>query len=1052
MVKTSDNEDNPFIKSFLGTASPLRAIILYLSVFIASAVVMTMFEVVKITLHNDITLWESSQVTIVFVSFLITLSVCLFRIKQMSFNREILEENLERKLAEEKILLNEKKLNDAQKIAKMGSWDLDVSTGRVTWSLNEYNLLGYEISDEEIKGDFFKNRVHPDDIQLLEQTMAEIYETGIGGSIALRIILPDGTLKWIQTNIEAVYEQNKLKMLKGINLDITEQKLNEKKIRRIERINRFKSKIDKTIVNIRDKESFFHEVCKIAVEEGGFVMSWIGILNTASNKVIPEAYFGLDSGYLQNINIDLDDEIRIMGPAAQSVISGIPNIANDIANNPEMGPWRENALDRGYKSCGGFPVRYFRKPIGTMMLYSSEQFFFDASEVDLISEIVEDISFALEFLGNIERRERSDKELREYLDNLEDIVRERSRLLWESMEDARDLYENAPCGYHSIDDNAIFLSINNTELKWLGYVREEIVGKISFGDLLSPSDSEKFRERFLSFKKNGEVSNREYEMIRKDGSTFFVSINASAIYDSGGSYIRDRATLFDITERKKAETELIEAKNEADQASRAKSEFLSNMSHEIRTPMNAILGYTELLASRVHDQSQKEYLKSIKSSGRTLLTLINDILDLSKVEAGKLHLDYDFIETKPFFYEFEDIFSLRVSEKDLKYTTDISNDMPASLYVDDHRLRQIILNLVGNAVKFTDSGEIVLKVYCENRRIKRSAEKKDNEVIDLIIEVRDTGIGISDEDQNKVFDSFIQVQSKTSQSGTGLGLSITRRLVQLMNGSIELISKSREGSRFKITIPGVTSIQSLNINSPKIEIHPTDIVFENSMILIADDIQENRKLIIDFLFGSDITVIEANNGFMAFDLVRKNMPGLIIADIFMPEIDGFELLDMIKGDNSLKHIPVVAYSASAMKEQVEKIENSGFDGVLLKPLLLQDLYYELMKYLPYRRRISGGTLNKENSLYFLEEINDLPGLVSALEGSLFTTFKSFEMRQPMSEIKKFGHELYKLGTKHNCKIISDYGEALNEAASNFNIDGMLKLLNNYQDRVMALKR
>ena len=1052
MAKTSDNEENPFINSFLGTASPIRAIILYVSVFIASAIVMTLFEIVKVTLHYDITFWESSQITIVFVSFLITFSVCLFRIKQMSFNREILEENLERKLAEEKILLNEKKLNDAQKIAKMGSWDLDLSTHKVTWSENEFKLLGYEISDEEIKGVFFKSRVHPDDIQLLERSMNEIYESGKGGSFVLRILMPDGELKWILTSVETVYEKDTLKMLRGINLDITEQKHYEKKIRIIERINSFKRRIDKTIVNIRDKESFFHEICKIAVEEGGFVMSWIGILDTISNKVIPEAYYGLDSGYLQNVNIDLNNEVRIKGPAAQSIISGTAKIANDIANNPEMMPWRENALDRGYKSCAGFPIRYYRKPIGTMMLYAKEQFFFDDSEVDLISEIVEDISFALEYLGNVEGRERSDKELRKYLDNLEDIVRERSRMLRASMEEARDLYENAPCGYHSIDENGIFLSINNTELKWLGYVRAEIVGKISFGDLLSPSNLEIFKERFKFFKEKGEVSNREYEVRRKDGSTFFVSINASAIYDSDGRFIRDRATLFDITDRKRAEAELIKAKNEADQASRAKSEFLSNMSHEIRTPMNAILGYTELLANRVDDHAQKEYLKSIKSSGRTLLTLINDILDLSKVEAGKLHLDYDFIETIPFFYEFEDIFSLKISEKGLRYFTDISKDLPACLYVDDHRLRQIILNLVGNAVKFTDSGEIVLRVYGENRRITRTSEDKDKEIIDLIIEVHDTGIGISDEDQGKVFESFIQVQSKTAQSGTGLGLSITRRLVQLMNGSIELMSKSNKGSSFKIIIPEVTYIQTRNYKSPKVEIHPADILFEKSLILIVDDIPENRMLIVDLLTDTGIMVLEANNGLMAIDLVRKSMPDLVIADIFMPEINGFELLEMIKGDPHLKDIPVVAYSASAMKEQVEKIENSGFDGLMLKPLLLADLYCELMKYLPYRKKSNHETLFEEIYLSSLEEVIDLPGLISVLEGSMLTTFKSFELRQPMSEVKKFGQELFELGARHNCKMISEYGDALTEAARNFNIDGMLKLLGIYHDNVVALKR
>ena len=224
-----------------------------------------------------------------------------------------------------------------------------------------------------------------------------------------------------------------------------------------------------------------------------------------------------------------------------------------------------------------------------------------------------------------------------------------------------------------------------------------------------------------------------------------------------------------------------------DAANKAKSEFLANMSHEIRTPMNAVLGYAELLGFMLEDKTQRDYIESIKSSGRSLLTLINDILDLSKIEAGKLELQFEFVNSQSFFSEFERIFSLRLSEKGLKFILEISSGTPAGIYIDDARLRQIILNLIGNAIKFTEKGSIKLKVYTENPQIINYSKEKTEEFIDLIIEVNDTGIGISKEMQEEIFNPFVQGQGQNVKKygGTGLGLAITQRLVQLMNGTID---------------------------------------------------------------------------------------------------------------------------------------------------------------------------------------------------------------------------------------------------------------------------
>jgi signal transduction histidine kinase len=241
----------------------------------------------------------------------------------------------------------------------------------------------------------------------------------------------------------------------------------------------------------------------------------------------------------------------------------------------------------------------------------------------------------------------------------------------------------------------------------------------------------------------------------------------------------------------------------AEQANRIKTEFLANMSHEIRTPMNAVLGYAELLASTRVDEKQKGYIESIKSSGRELLALINDILDLSKIEAGRIELEFANVNTQTFFSEFEKIFALKISEKGLKFVLDISKLTPNGLYIDEMRLRQIVLNLTGNAIKFTDSGFVQMKVFTQNPKQSVSNDIITNEYIDLVIEVKDTGIGISEDYREEIFDPFTQEGRNKKYKGTGLGLSITRKLVSLMNGTISYESEVGKGTTFRVTIPNV---------------------------------------------------------------------------------------------------------------------------------------------------------------------------------------------------------------------------------------------------------
>ena len=508
----------------------------------------------------------------------------------------------------------------------------------------------------------------------------------------------------------------------------------------------------------------------------------------------------------------------------------------------------------------------------------------------------------------------------------------------------------------------------------------------------------------------------------------------------------------EIEEHRQTANNLIQAKLAAEQANRAKSEFLSNMSHEIRTPMNAILGYTELMTPQLTDKTQIIYLESIKLSGKTLLSLINDILDLSKVEAGKMELQFGYIDTDSFFDELKNIFSVPIEEKDLNFMLDIHPDTPAGLYVDEIRLRQILVNLIGNAVKFTDKGYIKLSVWTENPQILQSGKAKTEESVDLIMEVEDTGIGISSEYQKVIFNSFQQVDGKSSKkyAGTGLGLAITRRLTELMKGTISVESSLNKGSTFRLLILDVTLLREVEKKDPVLSINPDYIFFDEANIIIADDVSQSRKILVDILRNTNLKIIEAENGEQAFNMAREIIPDLIIADIRMPVMDGFGLLKVLKKDKKLKHIPVIAYSASVMKSSKEKIWASKFAGLLAKPIQIAGLYVELMKYLSYQDiGTEKATDPGKEEAFPADAIENLPELVEILETGLLKQWESFSKIQPINEVKDFAQKLTRLGEKYKATILTDYGEELITATNSFDVKAIQRLLGKY---LQLLKR
>jgi PAS domain S-box-containing protein len=609
-------------------------------------------------------------------------------------------------------------------------------------------------------------------------------------------------------------------------------------------------------------------------------------------------------------------------------------------------------------------------------------------------------------------------------------------------------FHSSPSGIaiSRINDGS-FVNVNSAACDLYGFSSEELIGHSSIE--LGLLDNDTRRDLVEELKKHGRLMSKELVLHTGKGTDRTVLFSWESIDYAGESCAI--ATIADISDRKQLEIERI-SKEAAIQANQTKSEFLANMSHEIRTPMNAVLGYTELLSSTVTDKTQKNYIHSIQTSGRSLLTLINDILDLSKIEAGRLELEYEFVNTSNFFSEFERIFTLKVNEKGLSFILEIVSGTPKGICIDESRVRQIVFNLLGNAVKFTKEGSITLNVHTENPQLVKYSKNKSEELIDLVIEVSDTGIGISKELRDSIFDPFTQERGFKQFGGTGLGLAITKRLVALMNGTVNVKSELNKGSTFIIKIPEIAFQREFESVSSETQIDPSDFEFEKSVILIADDIEHNRSYFKDVLKKTNLKIVEAEDGFAAYHLAKEIIPDLIVADIRMPKMDGFQLLASIKEDEALQHIPVLAYSASVLKEQKEKIHNSAFAGLLIKPVSIAELYRALIEILPYKSLKSAESTDiNPKEMAGQEATKNLSELIKSLESEYFEKWESFSIIQPIEEIHEFGTDMLNLGTKHSCEPVVKYGNDLIDASDAFNIDAVLKLLAKYKFVIEYLK-
>ncbi len=489
------------------------------------------------------------------------------------------------------------------------------------------------------------------------------------------------------------------------------------------------------------------------------------------------------------------------------------------------------------------------------------------------------------------------------------------------------------------------------------------------------------------------------------------------------------------------------AKQEAVMANKAKSEFLANMSHEIRTPMNAILGFAEILSDKINDSKLSSYIAAISSSGNSLLSIINDILDLSKIEAGKIELHYQSTNLRTLIKEIGQIFKHKSDEKNIDLRFDIDSSIAKAIVIDDIRLRQILINLVGNAVKFTDKGWVKLTV----RNISSQSETSTQN-LEFLIE--DTGIGIPSDQLEIIFEAFEQQKNQNLNKfgGTGLGLTITKRLVGIMGGEISVKSEYGKGSSFCVRFNAIEKGALSDTEKFHKRNTKQNLTFNPAKILVVDDIKNNHDLVQNFLENYDLQIIKAKDGEQAVELAQTSSPDVILMDLKMPGMNGYEATAIIRGDENLKHIPIIAFTALALKEDTEKIKNANFDGYLPKPFSKKKLISELGRHLICNESIveKAPDNNLDKQKMSKDSLAKLPELLNECNTHLKPRWEALRTTFILSEINDFANDVEKIGEKYNSIYLIDFGKKIQKQASNLDMEHLPDTLNNFEKLLSEL--
>jgi PAS domain S-box-containing protein len=562
-------------------------------------------------------------------------------------------------------------------------------------------------------------------------------------------------------------------------------------------------------------------------------------------------------------------------------------------------------------------------------------------EIRELSQVFNDMARSISF---------SREQLEYYSRSLEAKVHRRTQELEREIKDRasaearyRSIFDNAVEGIFQTTPDGYYLRVNPALARIYGYESPQEIQQVqpnAHNQLYVDGDR---REQFQTlFQYHDTIADFESQIYRKDGSIIWIAEHARVVRDETGKIEYYEGFVEDITARKEAETTLQQAKEAAESANQAKSAFIANMSHELRTPLNAVLGFSRLMLRNPGlDSGDRENLQRIVRGGEHLLTLINQVLDLSKIEAGRISVNPKNFDLYYLLDDLEDMFSLKASEKGLALIIEPADDLPHYLRADEIKLRQVLINLLNNAIKFTDQGGVCLKV----RQEKEVPESLISPPL-LTFRVEDTGAGIAVDELANLFQAFLQTRSgKNAQEGTGLGLVISQKFTRVMGGDLRVESEVGRGSVFSFTIPvEVVGASEVDKSAPARLV--IGILGDRSYrILVVDDKEDNRKILENLLTQVGFRVREATNGQEAIALWQDWKPDFIWMDMRMPVLDGYEATRQIKACDRDQKTIIIALTASVFEEEKATVLAAGCDGFLRKPFREAEIFETIAHFL-----------------------------------------------------------------------------------------------------------
>jgi len=929
----------------------------------------------------------------------------------------------ERKRIEDELKRSEANLVKAQQLALLGSWELNITLNELKWSTEVYRIFEIDPKAFEATYKAFINVIHPEDRELVNKAYTDSLESKVPYNIDHRLLMTDGRVKYVNERCETIYdnEGNPLKSI-GTIQDITEIKQAEMAL---SQANNIINRSPAVVFLLNHAEGWPVEFVSKNVEtlmgytEEDFLagqMNFTQVLHPDDrSRVINDVTSaGMDkerSVFVQKpyriIKKDgkinwIEDRIFIRRDK-DGHCTHYENICIDISNRVKA----ENALRERQRHT---------ELMAEIGLILTQQTILSETLQQCVEKIVERLDTSLVRIWTLNHEEQ-----------------------------ALELQASAGL-YTHINGEHRRIPVGKDKVGFLVTSKKPIVSnQLQTDPMISDKEWVKI---------NGLAAFAGYPLIVKDNIEGAMAIFSTHTFND--NFLKTVSNLSRYIGlgimRLRAEKEMLEAKEAAEYATQAKSEFLANMSHEIRTPMNAVIGFSDLLYSLITDTKQKSYIDSIRVAGRSLLNIINDILDLSKIEAGKTIIHFEPTRLYQIINEIHQIFEIKLQEKKLKFIVDIDDNLPEALLLDEIRLRQVLLNIVGNAVKFTETGAITITVQA-------FFHENDKNKIDLFIIIKDTGIGIPENQKEIIFESFKQQegQSNRKYGGTGLGLSISKRLIEMMNGQISVFSTPGKGSTFKISLNHIKiSDDEINRDTSKKTIDFEKIGFKPAKVLVVDDIVANRKWVKETLKMAGIEIAEAENGEQALQLIKTFSPDLVLMDIKMPVMDGHTANQHIKTNPKTSNLPVIALTASSYETDKEQSGKAKFDGFLIKPINIHDLFSELSLHLKTFENKESAPTNEPSEYHqaieSLDDIKNYPELLQTIESEILSKIDQLKQVVEIDVIEGFANELLELSKKHNALILEEYAENLLSFAQSFDIEQIDKTINNFSSIYRILQR